>query len=132
MTQTVPFLLALMTQNFNLPVGLLSAVCYVESGHNPSAMHKDDGKGNSVGICQIKLNTARTLGFKGTENQLKLPEINIFYSAKYLSKQLTRYRGVIYKAISAYNAGAFRYNERGEISNKRYVFKVLRSWEKGL
>lgn len=117
-----------VTNTFSLPTGLLSAVCFVESGHKPTAMHKDDGHGNSVGLCQIKIGTAKLLGFKGTEKDLLNPNINAYYSGKYLSKQLTRYNGNAKMAIAAYNAGTCRWNSSDMIVNRKYVSKVYIAW----
>ena len=44
---------------YNLPTGLLSALCFVESGHKAQAVHHDDGNGDSLGVCQIKLEYVR-------------------------------------------------------------------------
>lgn len=121
---TIILTFALVSHNVSLPTGLLSAVCYVESKHKVDAMHLDDGNSNSVGICQIKLSTARWLGFKGTEADLKNPKTNIHYAAKYLKYQLKRYGNDINKAISAYNAGSFKK------SNHKYVNKVITAWGK--
>jgi len=113
---------------FNLPPGLQSAICWVESGHNVRAMHFDDNGANSVGVCQIRLSTARLLGFQGSEQDLRLPRNNVYYSGKYLHSQYLRYNRNILKTISAYNAGSAPLNEKGQIRNIRYVNKVLRAW----
>ena len=114
-----------VSQTFNLPPGLLSSVCFVESSHNVHAMHFNDGGGNSVGICQLKLGTARLLGFKGDENSLKIPKNNVYFAAKYLRRQLDRYRGNVWAAVSAYNAGRLRLEPSGQTRNRVYVLKVL-------
>lgn len=123
---------SLASLDYSLPDGLLSSLCFVESSHNVNALHEDDGTGNSVGVCQIKLQTANTLGFKGTEEQLKKPDINIHYAALYLSKQLTRYYGNINKAVAAYNAGSYKESKRlpGAAKNNKYVVKVVAQWHK--
>lgn len=108
---------------FNLPSGLLSSLCYVESGHEIEAFHEHDGEGNSVGICQIKLKTAKGLGFKGTEKDLMVPATNIYYAAAYLSWQRRRYHGSITRAVIAYNIG----NAKG-LSETEYSVKVMNQW----
>lgn len=108
---------------------MLSAVCWVESRHRAEAVHYDDNGANSVGACQIRLATARVLGFKGSEQELRLPARNLYLSGLYLRFQLARYHGDILKAISAYNAGTVPLNGRGQIRNARYVKAVLRAWE---
>src|ERR1700692_3723359 len=98
----IAFLFILYSAQFNLPDGLLSSLCYVESGHNIEAVHLADGNGNSIGACQIKLKTARFMGFRGTEKQLMRPDVNIYYAAWYLRYQINRYRSVR-KGVIAYN-----------------------------
>lgn len=113
----------LVSQQLSIPDDLLSSVCYVESTHNIKAYHAHDGKGNSVGICQIKLSTARMLGFRGTERQLRNPETNIFYAGKYLQHNLIRYNDIS-KAVIAYNQG-----HAGNLTSTIYSKKVLAHWK---
>jgi len=108
---------------YGLPDGLLSSLCYVESKHKISAIHKDDGGADSLGVCQVKLATARSLGFKGTAKQLMNPKMNIKYSAMYLNYQVKRYHGNITKAVIAYNRG----NARG-LTTSKYARKVYKQW----
>lgn len=119
---------AITSSSFSLPTGLLSALCYVESGHHVSAYLANDGGTPSHGICQIKLETARLMGFRGTAAKLKQPRVNIYYAGKYLAYQMARYHHDARKAISAYNAGTFKINKRGLICNRKYVGKVLVAW----
>lgn len=109
------------TDKYNLPAGLLESICYVESGHDVQAYHENDGDGNSVGLCQIKLKTAKWLGFEGSEQDLLKPDVNIEYAARYLKYQITRYNSVK-RGVIAYNVG----NARGleETSYSRKVFDV--------
>lgn len=111
------------TQQFALPNGLLPSLCYVETKHDVNAVHYDDGGSDSLGICQIKLSTAKSLGFKGTQKQLMLPNTNIFYAAKFLRYQITRYHGNITKAVVAYNKGNAKNLTRSQYSDK--VFKQM-------
>lgn len=119
------------SQAFNLPPGLLSAVCFVESSHRVNVIHHDDGSGDSIGLCQIKYTTAIQMGYKGDANGLKDPKVNAFWAASFMAHQYMRYRGDVVKAISAYNAGSYRLNEKGEIKNRRYVAKVFKAWNEG-
>lgn len=107
---------------FHLPNNLLSSVCYVESTHKITAYHKHDGQGNSVGVCQIKLKTARFMGYKGTEKQLMDPAVNVYYAGKYLAYQLKRYKSTS-RALVAYNRG----NAKG-LTSSYYSFKVIKQW----
>ena len=116
------------SQTFNLPPGLLDAICYVESGHKADAMHVDDGGSHSIGICQIKLSTARQMGFKGTEEALRNPRTNIYYAASYLHNRLVRYDGDVVNSVAAYNAGSVKLTDKKVPINVNYVRKVLRIW----
>lgn len=111
--------------SFDLPPNLLTSLCYVESGHKVAAVHQDDGNGDSLGICQIKLSTARFVGFKGTRKQLMDPTINIYYAAKYLGHQVQRYHGDLTKAVIAYNIGSAR-----QLKTTQYSQKVMKQWRK--
>jgi len=128
---TLAFMFAAATASYNLPPRLLSALCYVESAHKTNVIHKDDGLGNSLGICQIKASTAKSLGYSGPDSDLMIPQLNIFFAAYYLKKQLDRYKGDIPKALAAYNAGSCRLNKKGQIKNRKYIHKVLEAWEQG-
>lgn len=129
MDTTSLFLIFVATSNtFNLPPGLLKSVCYVESTHNVKALHHNDGGATSLGICQIKLSTAKLLKFKGTEEELMKPQNNIHYAGKYLAHQLKRYDKDIVMAVSAYNAGSYRRNALGKAKNQKYVDKVFNVW----
>lgn len=120
----------LATKAFMLPPGLLSAVCWVESLHNPTAINVNDRGSPSIGICQIKWDTAKLLGFKGTAQKLLSNyRLNIHYAAKYLHKQLGRYDDDVDAAIAAYNAGSASYNKRGLLKNRIYVARVHQAWK---
>ena len=116
------------SHSYHLPPKLLNALCWVESRHNVAAINKMDGHSDSIGICQIKVATAKLVGYTGGANWLQKPSININYAAAYLHKQLVRYDGDIPKAISAYNAGRYLASEDGKIKNLDYVSKVLKAW----
>ena len=92
-------------------VGLLRAVCEIESKHNLKVKKVWDGGSYSYGICQVKLGTARLMGFKGKEQQLIDPKTNINYAGKYLAYQLKRYKGDYKKAIVSYNRGSYNKDE---------------------
>jgi len=111
------------SMQLGLPPGLLESLCYVESTHNINAIHHNDGDSDSIGICQIKLKTAQWLGFKGTEQQLFDPKINIFYAGKYLKYQIKRYSNHS-RAVVAYNKGNAK-----DLTNSKYQYKVFNIWQ---
>ncbi len=117
-----------ITAQLELPPGLLSALCWVESNHKVTAINAQDGGSASYGVCQIKLDTARMLGYKGTVKTLKEPAVNVYWAGRYLKYQLDRYSGDPRKAVAAYNAGTHRVNKKGLIKNRKYVEKVFKAW----
>ena len=115
---------AMATAAFDLPPGLLDAVCYVETKHTENAIHLNDGGSPSLGICQIKLATSRDLGYKGSAEDLQYnTKVNAYYAAKYLKKHLRKY-AEISRALSAYNAGHYT------PKNVKYVKRVNAAWRK--
>lgn len=122
---TLSVLFILVSAQQGLPEGLLSSLCLVESRHDVNAVHQHDGHGNSVGACQIKLNTAKGLGFKGTEKDLLKPEVNLTYAAKYLKHQILRYNGDVTRGVIAYNQGSAR-----TATKTQYSSKVFAEWSK--
>lgn len=105
---------------------LISAICFVESNHSHNAINVMDGGSASYGKCQMKLATARELGFKGSVSELWLnPEVNQYWAEQYLHKQIRRYSDVR-KGVAAYNAGSVK----GEIRNVKYVNKVFKQYER--
>lgn len=130
-TTTLALALLSASQSFELPEGMLSAICWVESTHRTHVIRHNDGKGNSVGVCQIKLATAKLVGFQGTEQQLRDYKINTYYAAKYFRKQLDRYDWDIDKAIAAYNSGTYKAGKATFAANQSYVDKVLQAWDEG-
>lgn len=122
---------ATVTQTYNLPSGLISSICYVESKHDPAAISYHDGNGDSIGLCQIKLKTAELVGYKGDVSTLHhSPAVNAHYAGKYLRHLLDRYHNDPVKAIAAYNAGSYRVSKDGLPKNRKYVKKVMNVWEK--
>lgn len=121
-------LFATMTQTFALPPGLISALCFVESSHRAHVIHKDDGGSSSTGLCQIKQDTAKLMGFKGKTKDLLNPNINAFYASKYLAWQIKRYDLDYRKAVAAYNSGSYKTNKLGTPVNQKYVDKVFKAW----
>lgn len=132
LTVSVTAAVALLTASgfFGLPDGLLSAVCWVESKHQVSAINAHDNGSPSIGLCQLKLETARGLGYRGTAKTLRQDAgINSFYAGKYLRRQLERYDGDIIKAVAAYNSGTYHLGRHGKPRNLKYVNRVLKCWK---
>ena len=65
----------------NVPEALVHRVIVRESKYHPALV----GRGGTIGLMQIKLATARGLGYTGTAEGLRDPETNLTYGVKYLA-----------------------------------------------
>lgn len=79
-----------------LPVPLLQAVAWQESGDNPQAVSSC----GAVGVMQLMPGTAAELGVDPWQ-----PDQNILGGARYLARQLHAFGGNLSLALAAYNAG---------------------------
>lgn len=120
---TLAALFIAATNFYNLPPGLLASLCFVESKYDINAIHHDDGGSDSLGVCQIKLETAKWIGFHGTKEELMQPVNNIGFAAGYLRIQLHRYHGDVTKAVIAYNKGNAK-----RLTTTSYQRKVFKEW----
>jgi soluble lytic murein transglycosylase-like protein len=117
-------LISINTAQFQLPKGLLRSVCTIESSLKPMAVHHDDGGSDSLGLCQIKIETAKEFGFRGTRRQLMNPYWNTYYAAKYLKHQIARYHGNLSEALVAYNWGSSH-----GVTSDSYSKKIISLWK---
>lgn len=110
-------------------------MCYAESRHNATVINKYDGGSPSIGLCQLKVETAKLVGFDGGVEDLKDPLTNAFYAGKYLKQQLIRYDGNIPNAIGAYNAGPKGVDrclkKFGKVCSVKHVRRVMQHWTAG-
>lgn len=111
---------------------LLLAICSYETNLTNVVVHYDGGS-PSYGICQVKYDTAKMLGFTGKAEELENPFVNAKWAAKYLKFQEERYSktdivtdnaDVWCKITAAYNAG--RYNESKKVPGKPRNLKYVR------
>ena len=111
-----------------VPSALLLAICMQETGLT-NAVHNHDGGSPSIGICQVKEATAKGLGYKGTARELKDPQTNIYWAARYIKYQEGRYGDNWCRVTAAYNAGSFIESKKnpGYPSNLRYVVGVQKN-----
>lgn len=111
---------------------LLLAICTYETNlKNVIVPH--DGGSPSYGICQVKYDTAKMLGFKGKAEDLMNPKVNAKFAAKYLKYQENRYDLTDSenddnwcKITAAYNAGTYKESKKvpGKPRNLKYVRRV--------
>jgi soluble lytic murein transglycosylase-like protein len=85
-----------------VPVELVHRVIMRESRYNPQAV----SKGN-YGMMQIRLGTARGLGYTGTAQGLLDPETNLTYAVKYLAGAYRVAGGNQDQAVRYYAAGYY-------------------------
>jgi soluble lytic murein transglycosylase-like protein len=101
-----------------VPVELVHRVIVRESRYRPGLV----GRGGTIGMMQIKLATARGLGYTGTAEGLRDPETNLTYAVKYLAGAYRAADGNQNRAVSYY-AGGYYYaakRQRGSrVQNSR-------------
>ena len=73
-------LAAQIEEKYQLPVGLLVAICQVESGWRPQAI----GREGEIGLCQLKPQTLALLCPNCNPEHLLNPYDNLTWAARYL------------------------------------------------
>jgi soluble lytic murein transglycosylase-like protein len=96
-------MIASHAQENGVPVALVHRVIRRESGYRPSLV----GKGGAMGLMQIKLATARGLGYTGTAQGLLDPETNLIYAVRYLAGAYRVAGGNDGRAVSHYAHGYY-------------------------
>ena len=94
-------LLAKEVQNTGLPADVADAVVHVESDYNPDTI----GSVGEIGLMQVRPETAAMLGFRGSNDDLAKPDVNIHYGVIYLSKAWRLANGDLCRALMKYRAG---------------------------
>ncbi len=85
-----------------LPAALVHRVIMRESRYNPRAV----SKGN-YGMMQIRLGTARAMGYRGDAAGLLDPEVNMTYAVKYLAGAFRAAGGNHDRAVAFYARGYY-------------------------
>lgn len=95
-----------------IPPALLLACIERESGGDPAARRGEPQQNDaSVGLCQLLLGTARTLGYTGAMGTpakldgLFNPETNLTFAAKFWADLWAQFGGAVDRCASAYNGG---------------------------
>ena len=99
-----------------VPAELVHRVIVRESRYNPRAV----SKGN-YGMMQIKLATARGLGYTGTAQGLLDPETNLTYAVKYLAGAYRVAGGNHNRAVSYYAGGYYYAAKRQGLTPRQQV-----------
>ena len=82
-----------------LPASLVERVIRRESGGNPRAVHA-----GNYGLMQIRLSTARAMGYTGSAAGLLDPQTNMTYALRYLAGAYRAAGGNESRAIALYSA----------------------------
>jgi soluble lytic murein transglycosylase-like protein len=85
-----------------VPVSLVERVIKRESGGNPRAV----SRGN-YGLMQIRLGTARAVGFSGSAAELLDPQVNMTYAVRYLAGAYRAAGGNENRAVALYASGYY-------------------------
>ena len=85
-----------------VPQSLIDRVIRRESGGNPRAV----SRGN-YGLMQIRLSTARAMGYTGSAAGLLDPQINMTYAVRYLAGAYRAAGGNEARAIALYSRGYY-------------------------
>lgn len=86
----------------NVPESLVRRVIMRESRYNPRAVNA-----GNYGLMQIRLGTARAMGYRGDAKGLLDPDTNLTYAVKYLAGALRAARGNHDRAVMNYARGYY-------------------------
>jgi soluble lytic murein transglycosylase-like protein len=99
-----------------VPVALVHRVIVRESRYNASLV----GRGGTIGLMQIKLATARSLGYTGTAEGLRDPDTNLAYAVKYLAGAYRAANGDHERAVRYYAGGYYYVAKRQRLEHGRH------------
>jgi soluble lytic murein transglycosylase-like protein len=96
-------LVATHAQANGVPEALVHRVIVRESRYRPGVV----GRGGTIGLMQIKLATARGLGYTGDAAGLRDPNTNLTYAVKYLAGAYRAANGDANRAVGYYAGGYY-------------------------
>ena len=120
-------LVATHAQANGLPEALVHRVIVRESRYQPHLV----GRGGTIGLMQIKLATARGLGYKGDAEGLRDPETNLTYAVKYLAGAYRAANGDHRRAVSYYAGGYYYAAKRQQFAQSRHERVTEVDWPVG-
>jgi soluble lytic murein transglycosylase-like protein len=97
----------------DVPEALVHRVIVRESKYHPHLV----GRGGTIGLMQIKLPTARGLGYTGDAAGLRDPDTNLAWGTKYLAGAYRAANGDHARAVRYYASGYY-YAAKRQRSNK--------------
>ena len=104
-----------------VPEVLVHRVIVRESRYQPGLV----GRGGTIGLMQIKLATARGMGYSGDAAGLRDPNTNLTYAVKYLAGAYRAANGDHGRAVSYYASGYYAAEGRQRRSRGRSLEPLL-------
>jgi len=95
-----------------VPAVLVHRVIVRESRYQPRLV----GRGGTIGLMQIKLPTARSLGYTGDAEGLRDPNTNLTYGVKYLAGAYRAANGDHTRAMHYYASGYYGVAKRQRLA----------------
>lgn len=114
-------LIATHAQANGVPEVLVHRVIVRESRYHPALV----GRGGTIGLMQIKLATARGLGYTGDAAGLRDPNTNLTYAVKYLAGAYRAANGDHRRAMAYYAGGYYYAAKRQRLQRIGHVEPVL-------
>ena len=105
----------------NVPEALVHRVIVRESKYHPDLV----GRGGTIGLMQIKLATARGLGYKGDAQGLRDPETNLTYGVKYLAGAYRAANSDHTRAVHYFASGYYYVAKRQRLERPKHPVPVL-------
>ena len=99
-----------------VPVALVHRVIVRESRYHAGLV----GRGGTIGLMQIKLATARGLGYTGTAEGLRDPDTNLAYAVKYLAGAYRAAGGDHDRAVRYYAGGYYYVAKHQRLAHSRH------------
>ena len=99
-----------------VPEALVHRVIVRESRYQPHLI----GRGGTIGLMQIKLATARGLGYTGDAAGLRDPNTNLTYGVKYLAGAYRAANGDHTRAVRYYAGGYYYIAKRQRLEAARH------------
>jgi soluble lytic murein transglycosylase-like protein len=106
-----------------VPEALVHRVITRESRYQAALV----GRGGTIGLMQIKLATARSLGYTGDAAGLRDPDTNLTYGVKYLAGAYRIANGDHERAMHYYASGYYEAAKRQRVAHGRPPERVLAS-----
>jgi soluble lytic murein transglycosylase-like protein len=99
-----------------VPEALVHRVIVRESRYRPGVV----GRGGAIGLMQIKLATARGLGYTGDAAGLRDPNTNLTYAVRYLAGAYRAANGNHNRAVAYYAGGYYYAAKRQRLAHSRH------------